>query len=64
MDTQWYLLFPLTPKRLVLIVGKQSLMAFPSVAVLIEGCHTDRKLSGKRNTTLDEGRCHQGREHS
>jgi hypothetical protein len=37
MNIQWYLLFPLTPKRLVLIVGKQSLMALPRVAVLMCG---------------------------
>jgi hypothetical protein len=36
-DAQWYLLFPLTPRRRVLMVGKQSLMALPNVAVLICG---------------------------
>ena len=35
MNIQWYLLFPLTPRRRVLIVGKQSLMALPRVAVLM-----------------------------
>lgn len=35
--SQWYLLLPLTPNRLVLMAGKHKRIAFPSVAVFMCG---------------------------
>jgi hypothetical protein len=37
VHSQWYLLLPLTPNRLVLMAGKHKRIAFPSVAVFIWG---------------------------